>query len=114
MTKIIKLDFGGFSLPAELFDTSPARAFAAHLPYTVALTQWGGELYGSIGVSLAEETPVADIPAGGLAYTGRGNLFCVFFGQTPAWPVEYIGQIPDEQWPLLIDASPLEQVVISF
>ncbi|MFP4445509.1 MAG: cyclophilin-like fold protein [Desulfosudaceae bacterium] len=109
----IDLDFGGFSLPADLFDTPLAAAFAAGLPYTVPLTQWGGELYGPIGTDLAENEPVSDIPAGGLAYTGRGNLFCVFFGQTPAWPVEYIGQIPDEQWPRLLAAGSLDQVIIT-
>ena len=94
----LMLDFGGFVLRAELFDTAVARRFAEHLPYRVSLTQWGGELYGPIGRDLGEENPVADIASGGLAYTNQGDLVCIFFGQQPAWPVEHIGQITGDQW----------------
>lgn len=30
---------------------------------------------------------------GGLAYSAQGNYLCVFFGQAPAWPVDYFAQI---------------------
>ena len=96
------LDFIAFSLQAELFDTALAREFYACLPREIELTQWGNELYGSIGVDLGAENPVPSIPSGGLAYTNKGNYFCIFFGQTPAWEVEYIGKIPDNQWRKLL------------
>ncbi len=89
----IKLDFKTFTCEAELFDTDIARRFAEHLPYEVSLTNWGKELYGPIEVNLGEENPVPVIPHGGIAYTSRGDLVCIFYGQTPAWPVEYIGKI---------------------
>jgi len=38
-----------------------------------------------------------------LAYTNKGNYLCVFYGQTPAWPVEFIGQIIDDQWKQLLE-----------
>lgn len=93
----VSIDFEDFSLTATLFDTAVAARFAATLPKTVSFTRWGGEMYGSIGADLGEEAPVADIPEGGIAYTNRGNYVCIFFGQRPAWPVDHIGQIDDEQ-----------------
>jgi hypothetical protein len=108
----IILDFGTFSLEAELFDTPIAQKFKQHLPYQVRLMQWGNELYGSIGKDLGEEKPVPDIPPGGIAYTRQGNYVCIFFGQTPAWAVEHIGQICGDQWIRLQDSPALETVFI--
>ena len=99
----IELDFGSFVLDAELFDTAIAKKFADRMPYTVELMQWGNELYGSVGVDLGEDNPVPDIPAGGIAYTNQGNYVCIFFGQRPAWAVEYVGHIPGDQWKKLVD-----------
>ena len=101
----IILDFGSLSLTAELFDSSVAAGFFKHLPYTVALEQWGNELYGSIGIDLGEENPVPDIPPGGIAYTNTGNYVCIFYGQTPAWRVEYIGRLQGESWKELLGKS---------
>ena len=103
MKNQIQLDFGDFVLSAELFDTAIAEEFASHLPYRVSLTQWGNELYGSIGRDLGEENPVPDIPEGGIAYTRQGNYVCLFFGQRPAWAVEYIGRIEDDGWLQLLE-----------
>nr|WP_319394161.1 cyclophilin-like family protein [uncultured Desulfobacter sp.] len=49
-------------------------------------------------VSLREAKPVPAIPPGGIAYTNNGDYVCIFFGPTPAWPVEYIGQIDGGTW----------------
>ena len=100
--KNIELDFGSFTLDAELFNTETAQKFSENLPYTIDLTKWGNEVYGSIGTNLGEENPIPEIPPGGLAYTNNGNYVCVFFGQTPAWSVEYIGQIIGAQWQELL------------
>ena len=80
--------------------------------FKVNLTQWGGELYGSIGLDLGEDNPVGYIPAGGIAYTVKGNYVCVFFGQTPAWPVEYIGQTNGDHWSCLVEKRDIESVII--
>jgi hypothetical protein len=98
----IVLDFGSFFLEAELFNTPIAQKFVKLLPCEVRLMQWGDELYGSIGKDLGEEKPVPDIPPGGIAYTRQGNYVCIFFGQTPAWKVEHIGQIIGDQWMVLV------------
>jgi len=110
--KIITLDFGDFSLKAELFDTQVAEKFYNNLPYTINLTAWGQEVYGGIGIDLGSESPQPLIPSGGLAYTNQGNYFCVFFGQNPAWPVEYIGRIlEDENFHRLAQAP--NQVIVN-
>lgn len=101
--KIIVLDFGSLVLEADMFDSIVADGFIKNLPYTTALQKWGSELYGSIGIDLGEEKPVSTIPSGGIAYTNNGNYVCIFWGQTPAWPVEYIGQIKGETWKKLVE-----------
>lgn len=108
----IILDFNEFSLEAELLDTAIAQKFKHHLPYQVRLMQWGNELYGSIGKDLGEENPVPNIPSGGIAYTRQGNYVCIFFGQTPAWEVEHIGQIIGDQWKILMKNPPQASVRI--
>lgn len=108
----IELDFGDVVFDAELFDTAVAAKFAEHLPYTVQLMQWGNELYGPIGIDLGVEKPVPDIPPGGLAYTNHGNYVCIFFGQTPAWPVEYIGHLIDDEWEHLAAHHMSQSVII--
>jgi hypothetical protein len=103
--KII-LDFGLFELPADLFDMPVCEALVKNLPTTVELTSWGGELYGPLPLackSLGKLVPA--IPAGGLAYSYRGSYLCIFFGQTPAWPVEHIGNIEGKEWEKLKDAN---------
>lgn len=108
----IVLDFGAFNLEAGLFDLPIATKFAENLPYTVRLMKWGEELYGSIGIDLGEDAPVPEIPPGGIAYTNNGNFVCIFFGQTPAWPVEHIGQIKGDAWKTLSGKGALDSVAI--
>lgn len=112
MNKNIVLDFGTVSLNAELFDTNISNLFYEDLPFEVELTAWGNELYGDIGHDLGVENPVAKIPDGGIAYTNRGNLVCVFYGQSPAWKVEHIGSIVGDTWKVLENTPGLKKVVI--
>ena len=108
----IELDFGTFICKASLFDTKIAKRFSESLPCKVSLTKWGDELYGSIGKDLGKEKPVPNIPPGGIAYTHQGNYVCVFFGQTPAWPVEYIGQLRDDDLKLIAENPAQKSVEI--
>ncbi len=107
----ILLDFGKDTIEAELFETRIGRNFYEKLPVKVELTNWGKETYGEIGYDFGQENPVPAIPEGGIAYTNRGNLVCIFYGQTPAWAVDHIGQIPSPQWNRLSEI-PLKQVEI--
>lgn len=109
---LIELDFGEFVLPGELFDTKIAKSFMRYMPYNVDLIKWGNELYGPIGRDLGESSPVGMIPEGGLAYTNKGAYICIFFGQTPAWPVEHIGQIDNDMWRKLFRNSNQDSVII--
>ncbi len=108
----IELDFGFFSLDADLFENRIAERFAAHMPYHVKLVQWGRELYGPIGLDLGAEKPVPSIPPGGIAYTRDGGYVCIFFGRQPAWPVEHIGGITKENWKMLLDKPLPDSVII--
>jgi hypothetical protein len=106
MGKPIVLDFGEFSLRATLKDTVIAEKFYGILPVNVKLTTWGGEAYGPVHSDLGVESPVPSIPRGGLAYTSNGGYICIFYGQTPAWPVEYIGDIDGDSWKRLMEPFP--------
>ena len=81
-------------LRARLFDTPTGHAFKASLPYAIpSLQAYGEEVYGAWNVTLPSTKPQPMIPPGGLAYSAQGNYICVFFGQAPAWPVDYFAQI---------------------
>lgn len=110
--KQIILDFGLFTLDAALFNSRTASNVAKSLPCTVSLEKWGNEVYGAIGIDLCEENPVSTIPPGGIAYSKTGGYVCIFFGQTPAWPVEYIGQISGDSWKKLLEIDSYSTVTI--
>lgn len=110
--KFITFDFGSLTLRAKLFDTPIALRLYDQLPNTISLQKWGDEVYGSIGEDLGEDNPISEIPPGGICYTNSGNYLCVFYGQTPAWPVEYIGQIEGTSWEQLKKQTTFSQVTI--
>ena len=81
---------------ARVFDTPTGVAFLETLPQEMDLRSYGDEVYGplkSAPLPPFQRQPM--IPPGGLAYSEDGNFLCVFYGQAPAWPVEYIGHIED-------------------
>ncbi len=112
LSPLIELDFGTFKLEATLLNTPISERFAELLPYTIDLTRWGNEVYGPVGANLGKDAPVPELPEGGIAYTNKGNYVCIFFGQTPAWPVEHIGQITDNSWQKLLSETIPETVTI--
>ena len=110
MRKIV-LQFPDFNLEAELFDQVIAEKLFENIPAEIHLTRWGNELYGPIKQDFGTNSPVPVIPEGGIAYTNQGNYVCIFFGQNPAWPVEYIGRITGD-WKILLKESDLKLVKI--
>ncbi|MBN1898281.1 MAG: hypothetical protein JW827_05860 [Spirochaetes bacterium] len=110
--KTILLDFNDLKLKARLFNTEIAKKFYENLPYHVKLISWGEELYGPIGHDLGQENPVPVIPPGGIAYSRQGTYICIFFGQTPAWPVDHIGNITGDGWKKLTGKN-IPSVIIS-
>ena len=112
MKRKIILNFGELRCEGELFESAIAKRFGDILPVSVELTRWGDELYGPTGHDLGTENPVPEIPAGGIAYSQRGGYVCVFFGQTPAWPVDHIGRISDDEWIALKASTGINRVRI--
>ena len=51
------------------------------------------EVYGQWCTPLTVTRPQPKIPPGGLAYSEQGQYLCIFFGQDPAWSVDYFAQI---------------------
>ena len=82
-------------LRAAVFDTPTGRGFLASCVPTrgLPLSTSGCEVYGPLGVKLPVHELQPRIPAGGLAFSHRGQYLCVFYGQDPAWPVDYIGHV---------------------
>jgi len=111
MTAII-LEFTDFSIEADLYDGTFTEALLKKLPLNISLTAWGKEVYGPVPLTVNDSNLVEVISPGGIAYTSRGNYFCIFYGQNPAWPVEEVGRIRDEQWHLLLDNSNLESLMV--
>lgn len=108
----LELVFDDLVLEAELFEGSFSTALLPLLPLTVEVTAWGDELYGEVPVSVREEKLVPEMPPGGLAWTSRGNYFCVFFGQQPAWPVEPVGRIKGTAWQKLRERKGLNSLIL--
>ena len=70
---------------AELNDTATAQAVARALPIESEVNRWGGEIYFSIPVEVDLEEGAREVlEAGDLACWPAGNVFCIFFGPTPA------------------------------
>ncbi|KAL1523801.1 hypothetical protein AB1Y20_018724 [Prymnesium parvum] len=81
-------------LRARVFDTPTGRSFLGCLPQTLSSLQtYGDEVYGPITAALPCTKPQPMIPPGGLAYSQQGQYLCIFYGQVPAWPVEYFAQV---------------------
>ena len=95
----VTLDFRKLILSADIFPTRAGEQFIKGLPYkNIPLTTWGHEAYGSIDAIIDPVNPQPTIPSGGLAYSKKGSYLCIFYGQVPAWPVEYIGQVEGDSW----------------
>ena len=83
-------------LRARIFDTPTGQALLDSCPHEMSLQTYGAEVYGPLKAPLPSFQLQPMIPPGGLAYSAQGNYLCVFWGQAPAWPVDYIGQI--DEW----------------
>lgn len=82
------------ALRARVFDTPTSRAFIDGCPHQItSLHAYGDEVYGSLRHALPQHKPQPLIPPGGIAYSTQGQYLCIFFGQRPAWAVDYIAQI---------------------
>ncbi len=106
----IVITTGRVCVQAELDDTPTAKAVAEALPIESEVTRWGGEVYFSIPVEADLEDGAREVlEAGELACWPSGNVFCIFFGPTPASigseiravsPVNVVGRVCGDLEPL--------------
>jgi hypothetical protein len=80
----IRIRIGSLSVEAELNDSPMAKKVEEILPITASFNTWGDEIYFTIPVTAElDETAREEVETGDLGYWPSGNVFCIFFGQTP-------------------------------
>ncbi len=85
MTQKIMLIVDETRVIAELRDTPTAEAIVKALPVSGEAQRWGGELYFPVPVSMSLEPDSREsLLPGELGYWPEGDMFCIFFGATPA------------------------------
>jgi len=78
-----------FNFIVELNDTATARHIVGILPLQAQIRRWGDELYcGISAVDCPAENLTREVSVGDIGFCPCGNLFCVFFGPTPASVLE--------------------------
>jgi hypothetical protein len=89
----ISISAGSVTMTAVLNDSETAKKLLGALPLKGPARTWGDEIYFDTELSLPEEEPQAHVPPGAIAYWPQGKAICLFFGQTPASPVNVIGKM---------------------
>ena len=84
MDRLIRIMAGSVSAEARLNDSKTAGAIWDALPIEAKGQTWGDEIYFSIPVECAPESPREVVDLGDLGYWPPGSAFCIFFGPTPA------------------------------
>jgi uncharacterized protein len=80
----IRITAGQASCEATLNDGRTATAIWDALPIEGRGNTWGDEIYFTIPVTCAPESPREVVEMGDLGYWPPGSAFCIFFGPTPA------------------------------
>jgi hypothetical protein len=89
----IRIKAGQVEMTAELNDTPTARKIWDALPIESSARLWGREVYFDIPVHHDEDDAQARVPSGTVAFWPAGDCLCIFFGQTPASPVNVVGTL---------------------
>jgi len=89
----IRIQAEQVEMTATLNGTQTAQAIWDALPIESSAMLWGREVYFDVPVDLGEEDAQATVPSGTIAFWPVGNCFCIFFGQTPASPVNVVGTL---------------------
>ena len=89
----IKIKAEEVQMTAELNDSESAQKLLEILPTESSARVWGKEVYFDIPMSMAEDDAQAKVPSGTIPFWPPGNCFCIFFGQTPASPVNVMGEL---------------------
>jgi len=89
----IRIHAGPVTMEADLNDSRTAELIWEALPIESSCMVWGDEVYFTIPVDAESEDAQASVPSGTIAYWPPGPAFCIFFGQTPASPVNVVGML---------------------
>jgi len=95
----LRIKTDAVEMTATLNDSPSAKAIWGALPIDSTTRIWGKEVYFDIPVHADEADAQATVPSGTIAFWPPGDCFCIFFGQTPASPVNVVGALdgdPDE------------------
>jgi len=80
----IRITAANVTCEATLSGSRTASAIWDALPIEGRGSTWGDEIYFSIPVTCAPESPREVVEMGDLGYWPPGSAFCIFFGPTPA------------------------------
>jgi len=80
-------------MTAQLNDSPTARALWDALPIESIARLWGKEVYFEIPVHRDPDNAQASVPSGTVAFWPDGDCLCLFYGQTPASPVNVVGML---------------------
>ena len=92
----IRIKADAVEMTATLNDSPSAKAIWDALPIDSSTRLWGKEVYFDIPVHVDEDDAQATVPMGTVAFWPPGDCFCIFFGQTPASPVNVVGALDGE------------------
>ncbi|MBM4043084.1 MAG: hypothetical protein FJ290_31730 [Planctomycetes bacterium] len=84
---------GEVETTATLNETATAREILAALPIESRAQLWGKEVYFEIPVHVDPDDAQAKVPSGTVAFWPDGDCLCLFYGQTPASPVNVVGTL---------------------
>jgi len=82
--RTIRISAGAVRQDATLNDTRTAGLIWDALPFEVAGSRWGDEIYFAIPVRAGTERGQEVVAAGDLGYWEPGSALCIFWGPTPA------------------------------
>ena len=80
----IRITAANVTCEATISGSRTASAIWDALPIEGRGSTWGDEIYFSIPVTCAPESPREVVEMGDLGYWPPGSAFCIFFGPTPA------------------------------
>jgi hypothetical protein len=89
----IRIKAKSAEMTAELNDSPSAKKIWEALPIQSHARLWGKEVYFEIPVHDEERDAQAQVPSGTIAFWPPGECLCIFFGQTPASPVNVVGKL---------------------
>lgn len=80
-------------MAATLNESATAKKLWEALPIQSKARLWGKEVYFEIPIHMDPDNAQAKVPSGTVAFWPDGDCLCLFYGQTPASPVNVVGTL---------------------